>query len=480
MAPAAPTDSSATERTSLRDIAFPALAGLVIVIVFQFLGPWKISLGPAAITLYPMVWALVTGTIISAQKFVPLGKTGWRVADACMGVAVSALVARLAFDIGPNLKVLANAGPALFLQEIGHLGGTIAVALPIAVLLRMGRATVGATFSIDREAAFAMVSDRFGSRSAEYRGVLSMYVFGTLFGALTVAVLASLFASLDIFDPLALAMGVGVGSGSMMAAGGAAIADAHPEVRSEVLAMAATSNMITLILGTYVGVWIALPLADKFYNLLTRYKDVNPDTYHGSAATLPAGDDVGSAGATKTMTKAAAKEEAALSVDDIATEESHGPPAIGLNTALAIVIGLCFVTCSIAAWKTPPTGKVFSAGSIGNVVIGLAIVAALTLVSVGLTKLTRGKITPVIWASTIGTLLSSPVSPVAKQAVHYVESVNFLAMCTVVLACAGLSMGRNLPMMRKIGWRVVPVGFAAILASFLLATIIAEFTLGLV
>ena len=36
--------------------------------------------------------------------------------------------------------------------------GSILLALPLAVLLRMGPATVGATFSIDREPSFAMVT----------------------------------------------------------------------------------------------------------------------------------------------------------------------------------------------------------------------------------------------------------------------------------------------------------------------------------
>ena len=43
--------------------------------------------------------------------------------------------------------------------------GSLLLALPLAVLLRMGPATVGATFSIDREPSFAMVTSRFGADS---------------------------------------------------------------------------------------------------------------------------------------------------------------------------------------------------------------------------------------------------------------------------------------------------------------------------
>lgn len=104
----------------------------------------------------------------------------------------------------------------------------ILLALPLAVLLRMGPATVGATFSIDREPSFAMVTSRFGADSPQYRGVLSMYVFGSIFGAIIVSLVASVISATGIFDWRALAMGAGVGSGSMMAAGIASVTAAHP------------------------------------------------------------------------------------------------------------------------------------------------------------------------------------------------------------------------------------------------------------
>lgn len=165
-----------------------------------------------------------------------------------------------------------DVGPALLLQEVGHLFGTIAIALPLAVLLRMGPATVGATFSIDRESAFAMVSERYGMDSLQYRGVLSMYAFGTLFGTIIISAVASVMVALDVYDPRALAMGSGVGSGSMMAAASGAVAEAHPELADQVLALAATSNIITSLLGVYVGMYVALPLADRYYRFLTRNK----------------------------------------------------------------------------------------------------------------------------------------------------------------------------------------------------------------
>jgi hypothetical protein len=187
-----------------------------------------------------------------------------------MGAAVLVLVARLSFTLGPNIPFLLDAGPALLLQEVGNIIGPICLALPLAVMLRMGAATVGATFSIDREGAFAMVTERFGTNSQQYRGVLSMYIFGSVFGAVIISLIASLASSLGIFDWRALAMGAGVGSGSMMAAGTASVTAAHPEFADQILALSTTANLIASIAGVYLGVWVALPLADRFYRFLTR------------------------------------------------------------------------------------------------------------------------------------------------------------------------------------------------------------------
>ena len=53
------------------------------------------------------------------------------------------------------------------------------------------------------------------------------------------------------------------------------------------------------------------------------------------------------------------------------------------------------------------------------------------------------------------------------------------AIITMLLAVAGLSLGKDLPMLKGIGWKIIPVGIVAIVASFLMAAVIAEFALGM-
>ncbi|WP_285727680.1 DUF3100 domain-containing protein [Psychromicrobium xiongbiense] len=430
-------------RVSLKWLWPLGALALVLASLSQFIGPAVIPLGIASITLLPMVWGILAGGIISGQRFRPFPVRLQSAAGSIMGIAVLVLVASLAFTIGPNVPLLFKAGPALLLQEVGHMLGTLVLALPLAVVLRMGPATIGATFSIDREGSFAIVSDKYGPESDQYRGVLSMYLFGTLFGALFISVLASLMTSFKVFDPLALAMGAGVGSSSMMAAGAASVASQYPGMKDQIFAVAAASNVVTGPIGVYVAVWIALPLADKIY--------------HGMTSRFPAlaGKDGQDLAPALTAGSIAAEVKSVLNVTKV-------PLTISMPALTVIGIIISAIAAKSFSW---------------NMVWGYLIIDALILASIGLSRLCRGKVISMVFIITLGTLLSSPISPIASFLVSMVTSVNFLSITTVVLTFAGLSLGKDLPLLRRVGWRIIPVGLVAIASSYLFSTFIAELIL---
>ncbi|MGA7204879.1 MAG: DUF3100 domain-containing protein [Specibacter sp.] len=434
-----------------------ALLALIIALAVQFIGSAKLNVGIGSIVIFPMVWGLILGLLVSVQKFKPLGLDLQKVASALVGVAVMLLVARLAFNIGPSLPVLVKAGPALLLQELGHLLGTVFLALPLAVLLRMGKATVGATFSLDREPSFAMVSEKYGPDSDQYRGVLAMYVFGTLFGAVFITLLTSLVANWGIFNPLALAMGSGVGSGSMMAASAASIIDAYPGNEQAILGMAAVSNLITTILGVYVGIYVSLPLADKFYKLLTRKRSAAEAL---ELATVPA-----TAVAPATMEARSAEDEANRDFRE-KVAQSSGEVRLPLWLSLGVLSILGVGTASVAA-----------KGLHWNIIGGYAVLMGLVLLGLFLYKVTR-KVSAIIWITTIGAYVSSPWFFAAEPLTKLVSAVDFLSIATVMLTLAGLSLGKDVPLLKNIGWKIIPVGLVAITSSFLLSVVIAEFSLG--
>lgn len=418
----------AVTRTSRLALYTPlVLLTLVLTLVAELIGPHTVRLGIGSVAVNPLVWGILLGGAVSFQRIRPLPARVQHYATHMVEVAVLVLGAYLAFLTGGNLKVLLHVGPALLLQEVGHLIGAVLLSLPIAVLLKMGRATVGACFSVDREGSFAIVADKYGPDSDEYRGVLSMYVFGTLVGALYVGLLASLLSGWHIFNPLALAMGAGVGSGSMMASGAASIAAGHPELKSQILAVASVSNLITTALGLYVGMYVALPLADRVYRLLTHTKKI-----------------------TEPEPAAAVAPEAESSVDR---------PSLLVSLPLVVVAMLI-------------SQVVFHKSFNPTMLLGFALMTAVVLVSLALKR--WAKISPIIGLTTIGLVLSSPWSPVATALTSVLKPIEFLPLTTAVLVVAGLGLGKDRAMLRRIGWKIIPVGLISLTASFVLSAAIAQ------
>ena len=114
----------------------------------------------------------------------------------------------------------------------------------------------------------------------------------------------------------------------------------------------------------------------------------------------------------------------------------------------------------------------------GATIAGWAIMLALTIGSQWLGHLTKGKIPAIAIVMTIGAYLSSEWFPWAEQLNTAVGSTSLVAIITLILTMAGLSLGKDLPMLKTIGWKIIPVGIVAVVASFLCAAVIAEFALG--
>lgn len=241
---------------------------LVIVMICEWIGTKKVPLGPGVLLFLPMLYAMLIGGILSFPRLKLVKTEEMNLASTMLGITALMLVTKLGTVIGPQIAKVAQSGLALSLQELGHFLGTVVLGLPIAIALGLGRESIGATFSIDREPNIAIISEKYGLSSPEGRGVMSIYICGTLFGAVWLGLLAGYLAALKIFHPYALAMGAGVGSGSMMAAASGAIKSVFPDKANEILMYAGASNLLTTIIGIYFSLFISLPLTEKLYGLL--------------------------------------------------------------------------------------------------------------------------------------------------------------------------------------------------------------------
>ncbi|WP_026583190.1 DUF3100 domain-containing protein [Bacillus sp. J33] len=253
----------------LKDWRLHAIA-FILVGVTEAIGQFSFKVGSGVILLLPMLYAFFLGL---GLYFTPLVKEKQaKNAEPLIILGVTLLIAKIGVTIGPQIEALIAAGPALLLQELGNLG-TIFFALPIAILLGFKRESIGMTHSVAREPNVGLIMNKFGFDSPEGRGVMAIYIFGTVFGAVFLGLISGFLATITPIHPLSFAMASGVGSGSMMAAASGSLIGAFPELESQIVAFAGASNLISLSTGLYVSIFIGLPLTEKLYSIMIRRKE---------------------------------------------------------------------------------------------------------------------------------------------------------------------------------------------------------------
>ncbi|KTT24710.1 branched-chain amino acid ABC transporter permease [Pseudomonas oryzihabitans] len=412
----------------------------VVLVIAELIGAISIPLGPGKVVLLPMIWALLLGAVVGlASKRLPQGVAIGRGAQvrsaAILQYALLIFIAKLGLVVGGSLPTVIAAGWALAFQELGHFVGTILLGLPVALLLGIKREAIGATFSVGREPSLAIIGERYGMDSPEGRGVLAEYLTGTLIGAVFMAIVAGFIASLNIFHPYSLAMGSGIGSGSIMAAAaGAVAAQQTPEVAKQVMALAAAANLITTTLGTYFTLFISLPLAVWGYRVL------EPRIGRTTKASF---------------TQSAVDQTV---VDEPVELGWSGRLSAWLAAAALALLGTFVATKALPAAAFTATALLIGAAFVGEL----------------LCQLFRRKVPAVCWVSLVAMFLTSPWCPWAPQITAAANTIGVLAVITPMLAFAGLSIAKDIPAFRRLGWRIVVVSLTASFGTFIGAVFIAE------
>lgn len=245
------------------------LTVLVLVIIAELIGPIEINLTEGVtVSIMPLLYTMVLGLIFYLVKPIKwIQRKQSRVAEGAMMLFIGVLIAKLAVSSGQSIHLLFEMGPALMLQELGHLA-TVLIALPIALLLGFKREAIGMTNSIGREPEVAVVVDKFGFNSPESRGIFALFIIGTIIGTVFISFLTSISVSLLPLHPFAFAMASGVGSASMNAASLGPTLAAFPALETQIEAFAGFSNLLSFSVGIYIVIFIALPLTEKLYDIL--------------------------------------------------------------------------------------------------------------------------------------------------------------------------------------------------------------------
>ena len=245
------------------------LTVLFVSIIAMFIGPIEIPITKGVeVSIMPLLYTMVLGLIFYLDKRITwIQRKQSRIAEGAMMLFIGVLIAKLAVSSGQSLHLLFEMGPALMLQELGHLA-TILIALPVALLLGFKREAIGMTNSIGREPEVAVVVDKYRFNSPESRGIFALFIVGTMIGTVFISFLTSISVSILPFHPFAFAMASGVGSASMNAASIGPTLAAFPALETQIEAFAGFSNLLSFSVGIYIVIFLALPLTEKLYYIL--------------------------------------------------------------------------------------------------------------------------------------------------------------------------------------------------------------------
>ncbi|WP_254788104.1 DUF3100 domain-containing protein [Arthrobacter sp. ok909] len=415
------------------------------------IGTYKFQLGPAPVVLFPIIWAVVLGGILGTQRVRRVSGASRAVATLLLEIGIILFLARLGTQIGPSLAKVTEIGPAILLQEVGHIFGTVILALPIAVAMGLGRVAVGATWSIDRESFLAFAIQRFGVRSGEYRGVFSVWLLGSLFGAVFISLLAGFLGGLNIFDPRALALGLGLGSASMMLGGVGALSLIYPDQAGEIMALAALSNLVTNIVGFYAGVFLSLPLCRRLYAFWSRLfgKDDDGRSTRGARNTqaLPA------------------------------SARLAPPVAVDVDPTLKVTPRITVLAFAIAGASALVMNVLGTRNFSWNDAAGMIVLLLLTGLSFRLARLLPS-VPSSVWVLTITTVLSAPLLPTAGLIAGLTQHLDVILIGLPALTLIGLTVGRDIKALKSLSWKIVVVALVTYSASFIAAAALGQMALG--
>lgn len=129
-----------------------------------------------------------------------------------------------------------------------------------------------------------------------------------------------------------------------------------------------------------------------------------------------------------------------------------------------IVVGFIAIICNIVG---------YDAGFVESIP-GITIFGIISIIGLSLNYLIPWNIPTVVYISLIGMLVAIPASPVARPVIYWSNKVSLMALCTPILAYAGVVVGRDWKDFTSVGWRGLLVSLLVILGTFFVSGGIAE------
>lgn len=413
-----------------------------------------------SILLLPLIYALLLGLIlylIKPIKFV--GKRQSKVAEGVMVLFIGVLIAKLAISSGQSIGLIFDVGPALILQQIGNLGTLLA--LPIALLLGFRREVIGMATSICREPDLGIIIDRYGFKSPEARGVLSVFVIGSIIGTIFISFLSSISASVLPLHPYAFAMASGVGSASMNAAALTPLMHIYPSMATTLEAFAGCSNLLSFCFGIYMVIFLSIPMAEKMYVWLA--PRIGKNIKETDAENNLQDETALQSNISKNQN---VENEKILNLD-----LSEGSPLswgkLERWTVLLIIFSFIVAVGNWVGLKQP----------ILNAFIGMLLISFIAIIGMALERVISWNIPSLLYISIIGIIVAIPGMPTSNFICNYVSSIDLSSICTAFLAYVGIAIGNDWDKFKKIGLRGIIVTMIVIAGTYFCSAFIAQIVL---
>lgn len=110
---------------------------------------------------------------------------------------------------------------------------------------------------------------------------------------------------------------------------------------------------------------------------------------------------------------------------------------------------------------------------------GMLILLVIVMLGYLASKYSPIKLPSIAYISALAIISSIPGVPGAEAVVKHVGSVQFLALCTPILAYAGISIGKDMEGFKKQGLKIIITALLTFIGTFVGSAIIAQIVLAL-
>lgn len=109
--------------------------------------------------------------------------------------------------------------------------------------------------------------------------------------------------------------------------------------------------------------------------------------------------------------------------------------------------------------------------------IGMLILCAISIMGLAIEMIVPYEIPSILYISIIALVIALPWSPLSQTVIYYTSKIEIISLTTILLAYAGIAMGKDLKDFKKVGMKGVLVTFFVIFGTYISSAIIAQFVL---